>query len=83
MFELFDSSCKPDPYFSEPNVEWVNMDSFYDQIEWSERLYNESKAHLQPKVKMKIFYGSESVLHKPLTATETALAIEDYLNGGI
>ena len=66
-----------------PNVEWVNIESFYDQTEFSERLYNDNKAHLQPKVKMKILYRCELLLHKPLTTTEMALVIEAYLSGGI
>jgi len=83
VYESFDFICKLDPYFFEANVKWVNMESFYNQIKWSERLYNESKPHLQPKVKMKIFYVYESLLHKPLAAIEIALAIETYLSGGI
>jgi len=83
VFESFDFPCKHDPCFLEPNVDWVNMQSFYNQIEWSKRLYNESKAHLQPKVKMKLFYGCDSLLYTPLTSIKIALAIETDLVGGI
>ena len=83
VFELFDLSCKPNPYFFEPNIECINMESFYNQNEWSKRLCNDSKAYLQLRVKMRIFYDSESLLHRPLTAIGMVLAIEAYLSDGL